>query len=80
MDNFNEIINDLLNRGYEINLNKKNEDSKLTGRQIIYHVIIKKDGKKIISFPSKVSPEEALYKAYTIIPKIEKYLFPNSLQ
>jgi len=78
MEDFNEKFNDLLNRGYEINFNKKNEESKLTGKQTIYHVIIKKDGEKILSFPSKISSEEALCNAYNVIPKIEKYLFRNS--
>ena len=78
MEDFSNKFNDLLNRGYEINFNKKDEESKLTGKQTIYSVIINKNGKKILSFPSKISSEEALCNAYNIIPKIEKYLFRNS--
>ncbi len=75
MNDFNEKYNDLLKRGYEISFDKKNEKSRLTGTQIIYYVMIKKEGKKILSFPSKASSEEALCRAYNMIPKIEKYLF-----
>ncbi len=78
MDDFNEKYNDLLKRGYEICFNKKDEESRIAGKQTIYHVIIKKDGRKILSFPSKNSSEEALCNAYDIIPKIEKYLFPGA--
>ncbi len=72
MDDFNQKYDDLSKRGYDISFYEKNNFSLFTKKEEkTYYVLLKKDGKELFRFPSRISSREALRTLYNLLPKIE---------
>jgi hypothetical protein len=72
MEGFNEKYNDLIKDGYEVSFHMEEKDFPMTGKYTAYCILVKKDGKKVFNDTSRVSYEEALYNAHTIINLLKK--------
>ena len=73
MDDFEAKFNDLINRGYDISFYEDENYNLFTQNpEKVYHVLIKKEGKDLFRFPSRISYKTAFLNAYNLIPKVEK--------
>ena len=79
MEDFKVKYDDLLNRGYDISF-YENENYNLFSKTLekVYYVSIKKDGKELFHFPSRISSQKAFLNAYNQIPKVERFYSDDS--
>jgi hypothetical protein len=76
MEDFKEKYYDLIKRGFEIGFYEKVNYSLFSKREEkTYYVVLKKNGKEPMHFPSRVSSQDALCNVYNLLPKIEDVYF-----
>ncbi|MGA9295411.1 MAG: hypothetical protein WBV81_22665 [Ignavibacteriaceae bacterium] len=75
MEEFEVKYEDLIKRGYEIRFSETNDYNQFTKvHNKIHYASLKKNGRKLFQFPSRISSEKAFLDGYSFLPKIEKLL------
>ena len=73
MEDFEAKFNDLINRGYDISFYEDENYNLFTQNpEIVYYVLVKKDGDDLFRFPSRISYKRAFLNVYNLIPQVEK--------